>query len=332
MTVESNLARKPYTISGAGPYAIPFYFLADADIIAIQTPASGAAPITLALTTDYTLSGAGDTAGGALTLVKTGIDGDTLTIINEPDIVQLAQYPETGPFPSKSHENALDKLTMIAKRVYDLASRSLRLNDGDTATSLELPISSPGKLIGWDVNGELTNTSPAGVGPGTITTTELAASVVTDIANGAAAKVVTNTLGTAATGDIGTEVQAYDADTAKLDVKQTFTAQQTPKNGTLTDGATINWDGDSNGQIVSVTLGGNRAMAAPANIVENTLYLLRIAQDGTGSRTLSWDAAFKFGSAGAPTLTTTASKVDFISFVGGAGNTLECLGTRLNAV
>ena len=30
-----------------------------------------------------------------------------------------------------------------------------------------------------------------------------------------------------ASGDIGTSVQAYDADTAKTDVAQTFTAQQT---------------------------------------------------------------------------------------------------------
>lgn len=134
------------------------------------------------------------------------------------------------------------------------------------------------------------------------------------------------------TATVGVSVQAYDADTAKLDVKQVFTAQQTPKNGTLTDGATIDWNGDSNGQIVSVTLGGSRTMAAPTNIVEDTLYLLRIAQDGTGSRTLSWNAAYKFGTVGAPTLTTTASKVDFISFVGGASNTLECLGTRLDAV
>lgn len=127
-------------------------------------------------------------------------------------------------------------------------------------------------------------------------------------------------------------VQLYDAATAKTNVKQTFTAQQTPKSGALTDGASITWDGDSNGQIVTLTLGGNRTMAAPTNIVQNTVYLIRIAQDATGSRLLTWDAAFKFGSTGAPILTTTASGVDFVSFVGGAANTLECLGTRLNAV
>ena len=179
MTVQSSLARVPYTISGTGPYTIPFYFLANADIIAIRTPVGGGNPVTLTLTTDYTLSGAGNENGGTLTLVITGVNGDTLTIINEPAILQLTSYPETGKFPAASHERALDKLTMIAKRIYDLASRSLRLNDGDTATSLELPISSPGKLIGWDSGGKLTNTSPAGVGPGSIGTTELSNGAVT---------------------------------------------------------------------------------------------------------------------------------------------------------
>lgn len=132
--------------------------------------------------------------------------------------------------------------------------------------------------------------------------------------------------------DIGVSIQAYDSNTAKTNIEQTWTAQQTPKNGSLTDGANIDWNGDTNGQVVTVTLSGNRTMNAPTNINQYALYLLRVTQDATGSRTLAWNAAYKFGGAGAPTLTTTASKTDILSFVGGAGNTLEYLGSRLNAV
>jgi len=132
--------------------------------------------------------------------------------------------------------------------------------------------------------------------------------------------------------NIGVSVQGYDVDTAKLDVAQTWTAQQTPKNGTLTDGTTIDWNGSTNGQVVAVTLGGNRTMNAPTNIVQYAMYILRVAQDGTGSRTLVFNAAYKFGTAGAPTLTTTASKVDILGFIGGAGNTLEYTGIRKDAV
>ncbi len=111
---------------------------------------------------------------------------------------------------------------------------------------------------------------------------------------------------------------------------QTYTAQQTPMNGTLTDGATIDWNGDSNGQSVKVTLGGARTMNAPTNINEYAAYVIRVIQDGTGSRTLAWNSAFKFASATAPTLTTTASAVDVVTFIGGATNTLICTGVNLD--
>lgn len=131
---------------------------------------------------------------------------------------------------------------------------------------------------------------------------------------------------------IGTDVQAADANIVKKNVSNTFTAQQIPMNGTLTDGATISWNCDSTGQVAAVTLGGNRTMGAPTNVKQYAMYILRVQQDATGNRTLSWNAAFKFGASGAPPLTTGANKVDIFSFLGGAGNTLEYLGSKRDAV
>ncbi len=135
-------------------------------------------------------------------------------------------------------------------------------------------------------------------------------------------------LGTAAQKNIGTSGNTVPT----LDGKNIWSGQNTPKAGTLTDAATITWDADTNGQIVAVTLGGNRTMVAPTNIVQHNLYMMRVTQDGTGSRTLTWDAVFKFGTAGTPVLTTTAGKTDWLSFIGGAGGTLEYLGIRKDAV
>ena len=39
-----------------------------------------------------------------------------------------------------------------------------------------------------------------------------------------------------------------------------------------------------------------------------------MVQDGTGSRTATWPASVKWPSGTAPTLTTTASSVDIVSF------------------
>lgn len=82
---------------------------------------------------------------------------------------------------------------------------------------------------------------------------------------------------------------------------------------TLTDGATISWD-MSQGYNAKVTLGGNRTLATPTNPVLGIDYSLAVIQDGTGSRTLTWPSCFDWGATGAPTLTTTASKVDQLIF------------------
>lgn len=97
----------------------------------------------------------------------------------------------------------------------------------------------------------------------------------------------------------------------------------------LTDAATINWDCESN-QVCSVTLAGNRTMAAPTNIVAGAFYSLLIAQDATGSRTLTWNAAFKFTGGVAPTLSLAASAVDHFVFRGNGTTTLQEVGRSMN--
>lgn len=83
---------------------------------------------------------------------------------------------------------------------------------------------------------------------------------------------------------------------------------------TLTDGSTVSWD-VSTSPIAKLTLGGNRTLAAPSNAVGNGQYIsLLLIQDGTGSRTLTWNAVYEFKDDTAPTLTTTASKGDLFTF------------------
>jgi len=83
---------------------------------------------------------------------------------------------------------------------------------------------------------------------------------------------------------------------------------------TLGDGATVNWDVTAN-PVAKVTLAGNRTLALPDNPLGSGQYAsLLIIQDGTGSRTLTWNAAYEFKDDTAPTLTTTASKGDLFTF------------------
>jgi hypothetical protein len=98
-----------------------------------------------------------------------------------------------------------------------------------------------------------------------------------------------------------------------------FTAQQNFTEATLTDGASIAWNMNTQ-QVAKVTLGGNRALANPTNLVAGGTYVLRVIQDATGSRTLSYGTAYKWASGVAPTLSTAASAVDILSFYSDGAN------------
>ena len=91
----------------------------------------------------------------------------------------------------------------------------------------------------------------------------------------------------------------------------------------LSDGATITID-MATACHHSVTLGGNRTFAAPSNQVVGQSGAIFITQDGTGSRTASFNSAFKFVGGTAPTLTTTASAVDRIDYIILSSNVIHC--------
>ena len=91
----------------------------------------------------------------------------------------------------------------------------------------------------------------------------------------------------------------------------------------LSDGSTITID-MATACHHSVTLGGNRAFAAPSNQAVGQAGSIFITQDGTGSRTASFNAAFKFVGGTAPTLTTTAAAVDRIDYIILSSNVIHC--------
>tara|TARA_S200002703_G_scaffold149975_1_gene147986 strand:+ start:54 stop:458 length:405 start_codon:yes stop_codon:yes gene_type:complete len=82
---------------------------------------------------------------------------------------------------------------------------------------------------------------------------------------------------------------------------------------TLTDGATINWNAETQ-DVCKVTLGGNRTLAAPTSGTTGQFISILVVQDGTGGRTLTWNAVYEFASDTAPTLTTTANLGDVFVF------------------
>ena len=84
---------------------------------------------------------------------------------------------------------------------------------------------------------------------------------------------------------------------------------------TLTDAASVATDLNT-GNVFYVTLAGNRTLAAPTETTTNigAIGQIYIQQDGTGSRTLSYNTVFQFPGASVPVLSTAANAVDTLFY------------------
>lgn len=123
----------------------------------------------------------------------------------------------------------------------------------------------------------------------------------------------------AATGTTGPLVKAAGETNVDLRLGGSGTGKihdTTGRYGDLTsdsDGATITFN-MATSNLHTVTLGGNRTLAL-SNVAVGQCFILRLVQDGSGSRTVTWFSTIKWAGGSAPTLTTTANKTDVLGFI-----------------
>jgi len=139
----------------------------------------------------------------------------------------------------------------------------------------------------------------------------------------------------AATADIGVTIQGYDADTAKLDVEQTFTTNQTvtaefKANSyneaysavtSTTNATTVNCE---TGNTFMHTLTENTTFTfsnPPATGTGYTMTIEIVQDAGASGYIVTWPTSVDFPAATAPTLTATASAVDVFVFTTRDGGT-----------
>jgi hypothetical protein len=98
----------------------------------------------------------------------------------------------------------------------------------------------------------------------------------------------------------------------------------------LTDEATVTWN-VIDSPVAKLTMADNRTLSAPSGTTPaaGQFISLLLIQDGTGSRTITWNAVYEFTADTAPTLTTTANLGDLFVFRYNGAKWLE-VGRNLN--
>lgn len=116
MTVSSTQSYVEYTGDGATQvFTVSFYFILNSDISVIVSDSDGNLS-ELTYGVDFSATGAGNEGGGSVTLNTAYDTGHTILIYRNPPETQETKYYENGKFPAKSHEAALDKLTMLIQK------------------------------------------------------------------------------------------------------------------------------------------------------------------------------------------------------------------------
>ncbi len=164
MTVSSSVNKVTYSGNSVTLiFPVNYYFLENSHLQVILV--SNNVETIQTITSQYTVTGAGNPAGGSVTMLTPPPTGTQLIIVRNVPATQETDYLANDPFPAESHERALDKLTMLVQQVELDADRALKIPLSSLATtSTELPVPSANKLLGWNSNASsIANIDPASV-------------------------------------------------------------------------------------------------------------------------------------------------------------------------
>jgi len=121
--------------------------------------------------TEYVVTGIGDDDGGLVTFVTAPGVGVRTTLARVVPATQELVYPDYGPFPAKSHEFALDKLTMLVQQ--SISNKQVAITVPPTEVGQVDLVAPPiefrrNKVLSFDDEGNVTVASGPGESSGTI--------------------------------------------------------------------------------------------------------------------------------------------------------------------
>ena len=161
MAVSSTTSKVSYTATASQTtFAYTFKIFADGDLNVYVND------VLKTLTTDYTVTGAGDASGGNVVFVSGLSASDEVVIERVLDLTQGTDYVENDPFPAETHEDALDRLTFIAQQHQDALDRTVKfattVTDAGDVEVLGSASARASKLFAFDSAGDLDITQEIG--------------------------------------------------------------------------------------------------------------------------------------------------------------------------
>jgi len=166
MTVSSTTKRNSYTGDGSTTtFAYSFKIFDDDDItVILRTTATGTESVQ-SKTTHYSVTGVGSASGGNVVFGSAPSSAQTVVLLRQTAQTQATDYTPNDPFPAASHEDALDKLTLMTQDQQDELDRSIKLSRTNTMTSTEFTVTATNranKIFAFDSSGELAVTQEIG--------------------------------------------------------------------------------------------------------------------------------------------------------------------------
>lgn len=151
MSVSTYATKEQYNGNGITDiFPFTFRVTLSSDIFVIVTDANGI-DIPQTENTEYMVTINEDLVGGNIIFDEDYIPtfGSIVSVYRLVDLTQETVYVENDPFHAKTHEEALDKLTMITQQLDEALGRSITIPITSTITDLKIS-PKPNMLIGFN--------------------------------------------------------------------------------------------------------------------------------------------------------------------------------------
>jgi len=163
MTISTTIIKNSFSGDGSNlDFTYTFKISADSEMLVIIRSATGT-ETTKTLTTNYTVSGAGDAGGGTVSFVSGQAPASTETVILRRNTTQTQALDliENDNLPANSLETAFDKNLAIAQELQEQLDRSFKVSRTTTITTPEFTedaATRASRTLGFDSTGNVLQT------------------------------------------------------------------------------------------------------------------------------------------------------------------------------